>query len=126
MSKITSKANRSQVSNASEGIYVKPVSNEMRVKVCRDDILWVEAENTRSTIHLVDGSSILVARSISYVEGRLAPYGIVRINRSEMVNIRYVREYVAGALYLECDELRRIHTVTDSYRDGVFQMFDEL
>jgi DNA-binding LytR/AlgR family response regulator len=126
MSKITSKANRSQVSNASEGIYVKPVSNEMRMKVCYDDILWVEAENTRSTIHLVDGSSILVARSISYVEEKLAPYGIVRINRSEMVNIRYVSEYVNSALYLECDELRRIHTVTESYRKGVFQMFDEL
>jgi DNA-binding LytR/AlgR family response regulator len=98
----------------------------MRVKVCYDDILWVEAENTHSTIHLVDGSSILVARSISYVEEKLAPYGVVRINRSEMVNIRYVSKYVNSALYLECDELRRIHTVTESYRNGVFQMFDEL
>jgi DNA-binding LytR/AlgR family response regulator len=119
------KACRSQVKYG-ECIYVKRIGDEMRTKVYCDEILWIEAENTRCIIYLINGKDFKVAHNIGYVDSELSPFGIVRINRSEMVNIRYVRRYVNSALYLEYGEPGYIHTVTESYRKKVFPLFKEL
>jgi DNA-binding LytR/AlgR family response regulator len=121
-----SKACRSQVKYVGEGVYVKPIGDEMRKKVYYDEILWIKAENTHCVINLIKGKPIHVAHNIGYVDSELSPFGIVRINRSEMVNIRYVRRYVNSALYLEYEESGCIHTVTESYRKKVFSLFKEL
>jgi DNA-binding LytR/AlgR family response regulator len=121
-----SKACRSQVKYVSEGVYVKPIGDEMRKMVYYDEILWIEAENTRCIIYLINGKDFKVAHNIGYVDSELSPFGIVRINRSEMVNIRYVRRYVNSALYLEYGKSSRIYTVTESYRKKVFSLFKEL
>jgi DNA-binding LytR/AlgR family response regulator len=116
----------SQVKYVSEGVYVKPIGDEMRTKVYYDEILWIKAENTRCIIYLINGKDFKVAHNIGYVDSELSPFGIVRINRSEMENIRYVSRYVNSALYLECEESGCIHTVTESYRKKVFPLLKEL
>jgi hypothetical protein len=80
----------------------------------------------RSDIHIVDSREVItVAHNIGYLEGKLASIGIVRTNRSEMVNIRHVDKYINSALYLD-HESQRIFTVTEPYRESVFSTFDVL
>lgn len=82
-------------SNSLERIFflVKPSGHEAEVCLCFHKVLWVEADNNCSHFHLIDSPSIKVQVGISRVEEfltALAPGEFIRINRSEIINLRWL------------------------------------
>jgi two-component system LytT family response regulator len=57
-----------------------------------DEIVWVEAANNYSTLHLVDGKRLMLRETLSAVERRLGTVKFVRVNRSAVVQIDQVQE----------------------------------
>ncbi|WP_426321092.1 LytR/AlgR family response regulator transcription factor [Pseudoduganella sp. R-43] len=54
------------------------------------DIDWIEASDYYATVHAA-GRAHMLRRSLSELEGELAPYGFQRIHRSAIVNLESVR-----------------------------------
>ena len=72
---------------------VKPAGHEAEICLCFHKVLWVEADNNCSHLHLIDSLSIKVQMSISRVEElltSLAPGEFIRVNRSEIINLRWL------------------------------------
>lgn len=112
------------VSFISDGVFVKPIDNDVKIKINYDDIVWVEAENSHSHIHLKASSYVSVAHNIHSIELILPRHSFVRISRSEVINITLVHKRCGNILYLRgCPHL---FTVTKAYRDYVFSCFAEL
>jgi two-component system LytT family response regulator len=57
-----------------------------------DEIVWVEAANNNSILHLADNNELVLYETLSSMEERLGPSGFVRVNRSAMVHFDQVRE----------------------------------
>jgi two-component system, LytTR family, response regulator len=69
------------------------VRTEGRVVFLRpDDIIWVEAANNYSTLHLVSAKRLLLRETLSSIERRLRDSGFTRVNRSALVNLDQVQE----------------------------------
>ncbi len=62
-------------------IFVRPV-----------EIVWVEAANNYSILHLEQGRRLMVRESMTALEDRLGASGFARINRSAMVRVETVKE----------------------------------
>lgn len=107
-----------------DGIFVKPINEEVRIKINYADIVWVEAENNYSHIHLSVGSFVSVGYNIMSLEKMLPGQWFVRVNRSEIVNICRVYKYCGNLLYLEGSNHQ--FTVSKSNRGYVFSCFREL
>jgi two-component system, LytTR family, response regulator len=57
-----------------------------------DEIVWVEASNNNSILHLTDDQELVLYETLSSMEQRLGPFEFVRVNRSAMVHFDQVRE----------------------------------
>jgi two-component system, LytTR family, response regulator len=57
-----------------------------------DDIVWVEAADNYSSIHLKDSTRILLRETLISVEKRLGGSSLVRVNRSALVHIDQIAE----------------------------------
>jgi two-component system LytT family response regulator len=57
-----------------------------------DEIVWVEAANNNSILHLTDDRRLALYNTLSALEERLGSCGFVRVNRSAMVRASEVRE----------------------------------
>ena len=57
-----------------------------------DEIVWVEAANNNSILHLAENNSLVLHETLAAMEERLGPSGFVRINRSAAVNFSQVKE----------------------------------
>jgi DNA-binding LytR/AlgR family response regulator len=112
------------VSFISDGFFVKPINYDVKIKINYDDIVWVEAENSHSHIHLKRSPYVSVAHNIHSIELILPRRSFVRISRSEIVNITLVNKRCGNALYLR--DCTHIFTVTKAYRDYVYSCFVEL
>lgn len=55
-----------------------------------ENIVWIQAQDYYCAFHLSDGSSQLLRISLKTLEGQL-PADFLRINRSEMINLRHVQ-----------------------------------
>lgn len=112
------------VAFVTDGFFVKPIGENIRIKICYADIVWIEAENTYSHIHLASGKRVSVAHNIQRVELILPEVFFVRVSRSEIVNIRRVWRYCGNTLYLYgCN---RPITVGKNFRGYTFSCFKEL
>jgi DNA-binding LytR/AlgR family response regulator len=107
-----------------DGFFVKPLGDDMRVKICYSNILWIEAEGDYSHIHLVSGSYVSVTYGILKLEEELASHNFIRINRSEIVNVGRVCRYCGNALYI--DGRAHSFTVSKGFRQSTFACFREL
>jgi two-component system, LytTR family, response regulator len=58
-----------------------------------DDIVRLEADGAYTTVILKSYESIVVSKNIIHFEELFINNGIIRINRSEMVNIKYIKRY---------------------------------
>lgn len=115
---------RVPVAYVTDGFFVKPIGESMKIKVCFTDIVWIEAERAYSHIHLAAGRHVSVAHNIQRLEVRLPDKFFVRISRSEIINIKRVCKYCGNTLYLEgCS---KSFAVGKSFRDYIFSCFDEL
>jgi DNA-binding LytR/AlgR family response regulator len=109
------------VSLVSDGFFVKPLGGDMRVKINYDDIVWVEADNNHSYIHLKAGAPVGVAYNIRTLASVLPQDVFVKISRSEIVNIGLVNKHYGNALYLRgCS---RSFSVTKAHRKYVYSCF---
>jgi two-component system LytT family response regulator len=57
-----------------------------------DEVVWVEAANNYSNLHLASAKRLLVRETLSSIEKRLGSSRFTRINRSSLVNIEQVLE----------------------------------
>lgn len=90
--------------------------------VSASQIRWIEGMGHYVRIHL-PGTNHVIRDSLSNLETRLDPEKFVRIHRSRMVNIRFVREwesYRSGEINLLMDTEVRL-TVSRRYRDRFFE-----
>ena len=71
-------------------------------------LVRVEAISNYSKLYFSNGKSLVVAKLLSYFEEELSGVHFVRLHRSHLVNIRYIRSY-------DCKQ-----------RDGVILSNDEL
>jgi two-component system, LytTR family, response regulator len=59
-------------------------------------IVWLESDNSYTTVHLKDDKSILTSRSIGDFEEMLLEYDFCRIHHSYIINIEHLKEYIKG------------------------------
>ncbi|MES2799076.1 MAG: LytTR family DNA-binding domain-containing protein [Bacteroidota bacterium] len=68
------------------------------------DIFNCEAEGSYTTFHLMDGSKILVSKSLKEYEALLETHGFIRTHHSHLVNIKKILRFTkadGGSLILE-------------------------
>jgi two-component system, LytTR family, response regulator len=56
------------------------------------EVVTVEAQGNYVLLQHLSGSAFLLRQSLSVVDGKLLPYGFVRIHRSALVNASYAEE----------------------------------
>lgn len=107
-----------------DAIFVKPLDNDYYIKVFYEDIVWIEAENNYSHIHHRDGKRTTLAFNLKKVHGLLPNDIFFRINRSEIVNIRYVNRY-CGRIF-HCQYSNHQFSVSDNFVPCFFTCFHTL
>jgi two-component system LytT family response regulator len=60
------------------------------------DIVWCNANDNLTDLHLLDGSKRTVCRTLKFYENVLTDYNFIRIHKSHMININYVKLYRKG------------------------------
>ncbi|MEL6842861.1 MAG: LytTR family DNA-binding domain-containing protein, partial [Bacteroidota bacterium] len=69
-----------------------PVTNGYRF-LSVDEILYCEADDNRTIVHLYSNKTIRTSRTLKKVEELLAAYKFVRIHRAFLINRDYLEEY---------------------------------
>ena len=93
------------------------------------DILYVQANNKYSFI-VTDTNEIDVLGSLKSIEEKLLPYGIVKVNRSFLVNLDKIIRFDKPTTYVDIEHWERKHIlyhtfqVTISNRSNVRDYFD--
>jgi two-component system LytT family response regulator len=80
--------------NSGQGLYTTRMVFKSRGRVLFlsiEDIRWFEAEENYVRIHTA-GESHLLRETIGHLESRLDPRSFIRIHRSSIVNLQYVKE----------------------------------
>jgi two-component system LytT family response regulator len=92
------------------------------------DIAWVDALHNYVRVHAADGTSHVAREQICEVERRLAPEGFLRIHRSTIVNLEFVREVEttkSGSYVVILRSGQRL-SVSRSNHAALFALFDSL
>jgi len=85
------------------------------------DLRWIEAADNYVRLHVVTGSGHLLHESMRGLEERLDPARFVRVHRSAIVNVDWIKEiqpWYAGALVVILQGGERL-TVSRSFRERV-------
>lgn len=61
-----------------------------------EEILYCEADDNFTNFHFRDGRKMMICRSLKFYENALGDYGFLRIHRSRIVNLEYVKKYLKG------------------------------
>ncbi len=61
-----------------------------------DDIIYASADSNYSNIHLKDGNTILLAKTLKQVEALVEGRNFLRIHQSFLVNLAYIKKYIKG------------------------------
>lgn len=86
------------------------------VKVSPIQIRYIESLREYLRLHLADGSTLMTLMPISRIAERLIPAGFIRIQRSFIVNIKYVVEFSKSEVRLNDGQ---VLSVGDSFRDNI-------
>lgn len=73
------------------------IKRNCKRKFYLDEILYIEANNTYSTVKLRDGECCVISRPIKDFESMLNSPNFYRISRSVIVNLHYVIEIETGS-----------------------------
>ena len=71
------------------------------------DIIYASADSNYSNIHLKDGKTILLAKTLKQVEALVVGRNFLRIHQSYLVNLMHIKKYIkgqGGALILDNDK----------------------
>lgn len=80
------------------------VKADYKVSLLRTaDILFIESEGEYVRIHLQDGSKVTTLYRIKNMETSLPAGQFMRVHRSYIVNLRHIRSYERGRIYLDND-----------------------
>lgn len=86
------------------------------VKVSPIQIRYIESLREYLRLHLADGSTLMTLMPISRIAERLIPAGFIRIQRSFIVNIKYVVEFSKSEVRMNDGQ---VLSVGDSFRDNI-------
>jgi len=89
------------------------------VKINCDDILWVNASRSYSEIYLANSQIILLSVPLLEVGRYLPKKNFIRINRSDIINLKYVDSFVGNSLYIG----KKSFIIGKEYRKEVFGSF---
>ncbi len=64
------------------------------------DIVYLESEGEYVRMHLADGSTITTLFRLKNMEAALPSDTFLRVHRSYIVNLRYIKSYVRGRIFL--------------------------
>lgn len=98
------------------------VKADYKVSLLRTaDILFIESEGEYVRIHLQDGSKVTTLYRIKNMEASLPSGQFMRVHRSYIVNLRHIRSYERGRIYLDND----VHIpIGENYKEA-FQQYIE-
>ena len=81
------------------------VKADYKVSLVRiDEIVYLESEGEYVRMHLTDGSAITTLFRLKNMEAALPSERFMRVHRSYIVNLRRIRSYVKGRVYLNDEE----------------------
>jgi two-component system LytT family response regulator len=91
-----------------------------------DQIIYCQGENNYTFFFLADGKKILVTRTLKEYEELLAEYGYVRVHRSYLINLRYVKAYVKkeGGYLLMSNDAKI--SISRSKKDEILQILTKM
>ena len=61
-----------------------------------DNIIYCESQDNYTKFFLVDGSRIMVSKTIKHFEELLDPDQFFRVHRSNIINLKFIDKYVKG------------------------------
>jgi two-component system LytT family response regulator len=59
-----------------------------------DDIIYIEGENNYSILHLSGNKKLVVSKTLGHTEEVLNGYSFIRIHKSYLINLKYIKRYV--------------------------------
>lgn len=80
-----------------------------------DEILYFESEGEYVRIHLADGQKITTLYRIKNMETELPADRFMRVHRSYIVNLKAIRSYMRGRIYINDKEFIPIG---ESYKEA--------
>lgn len=84
------------------------------------DIIWIKASRMYCEIIIDNSISTKLRRNISELEKQLTPYGILRINRSVMVNPKYITEVKTKTQFrVRVLKFNKTYPVSKKYQERV-------
>jgi len=84
-----------QNSNKQEHKIVLPQMNGFEV-VRVKDVVRIQANDNFSDFHLLNGSKKTICRTLKHYEDLLAEFNFLRVHKSHLINIQYVKQYIKG------------------------------
>lgn len=108
-----------------EYISVKADYKVSLVKI--SDIVYLESEGEYVRMHLADGSTITTLFRLKNMEAALPSELFMRVHRSYIVNLRMIRSYVKGRVYLNNEEYIPIgENYKDTFQEYIERTFQTL
>lgn len=101
-----------------------PVKADYKVTLVKmSDIVYLESEGEYVRIHLADHSTVTTLYRLKNMETTLPPESFMRVHRSYIVNLKHIRSYVKGRIYLDADGQVPIG---ENYREAFQNCVDKL
>lgn len=89
------------------------------------EIMYCQAESNYTSVKLVDGKKILVAKTLKDVDETLSGNDFYRVHNSFLININQIRKFVRGdGGYIVMNDDTQI-TISRSRREEFFDMFSK-
>lgn len=60
------------------------------------DVIRIQANDNFSDFHLTNGSRKVICRTLKHYEELLSDFGFLRVHKSHLVNLQYVKRYIKG------------------------------
>ena len=104
------------------------VKADYKVSLIRiGDIVFIESEGEYVRLHLADGSTITTLFRLKNMETALPADSFMRVHRSYIVNLKAIRSYIKGRIYLSENEYVPIgENYKEAFQNYVRQNFRNL
>ncbi len=104
------------------------VKADYKVSLVRiGDILYIESEGEYVRLHLADGTTITTLFRLKNMETALPAESFMRVHRSYIVNLRAIRSYIKGRIYLSETEYVPIgENYKEAFQNYIRQNFRNL
>lgn len=89
------------------------------LKISLDELIWIEAAGSYSTLHLLGGKTMTISFHLAVIEEKLPQTDFMRIHRSYIVNLKHVISLIGNSLKLE----NQLLTIGREYRDKLLDRF---